>query len=237
VAGTIFRTARLWDGVASSAIVDGFLRVDGETITAVGRWADLTASNAPTDRFDDATVIDCGDTTLLPGLVNSHVHMTLSGSTTVLEDYLAERALGVDALVARAVHNLGAAVRAGVTTVRDCGTLNEVAFRVRAAVASGGLVGPRVVTSGSPLTSPGGHCHFFSLEVDTADGLRRAVGDQALPSSTACSRPHAALPMIRRSSSASQRAASSSRPPSETRPICRPLKTKRFIRRIRTGCD
>jgi hypothetical protein len=51
--------------------------------------------------------------------------ITLSASESVLDDYLAARDRGLDALTARAAHNLQAALSAGVTTVRDCGTLNE----------------------------------------------------------------------------------------------------------------
>jgi len=172
----VFRAARVWDGVGDACVVDGFVRVDGEHVTEVGRWADLSESGRSTDAA--APVVDCGDATLLPGLINSHVHLTLNASMTVLDDYLAERDRGLEALTARALDNLRAAVSAGVTTVRDCGTLNEVAFAARAAVASGELVGPRVVTCGSSLTTHGGHCHFFSIEVDTAEELRQAVADQ-----------------------------------------------------------
>jgi hypothetical protein len=50
---------------------------------------------------------------------------------------------------------------------------------VRAAVEVGQLIALRVVTCGSGLTTTRGHCHFFSIEVDTVDGLRTAVADQA----------------------------------------------------------
>jgi imidazolonepropionase-like amidohydrolase len=179
VPGTIFRAARVWDGMADAPVLDGFVRVDGERITAVGRWAEFSESSIAGYADEAERVVDCGATTLLPGLVNAHVHLTLSASSSVLEDYLAERDKGVATLTARAIGNLRAAVAAGITTVRDCGTLNEVAFAVRAAVAKGDLIAPRVITCGSGLTTPRGHCHFFSIEVDTVEGLRSAVADQA----------------------------------------------------------
>jgi imidazolonepropionase-like amidohydrolase len=175
----IFRAARVWDGVADVPIGDGFVRVDGDRVTEVGPWVTPRDSAAGDDADARVRVVDCGDATLLPGLINAHVHLTLSASESVLDDYLAERDEGLAALTARAVHNLRAAILAGVTTVRDCGTLNEVAFAVRALVADGELVAPRVVTCGSALTTTRGHCHFFSIEVDTVAGLRAAVADQA----------------------------------------------------------
>jgi imidazolonepropionase-like amidohydrolase len=173
----IFRAARVWDGVAEIPILDGFVRVDGDLVTAIGPWVSPDCSAPEADTA--GPVVDCGNATLLPGLINSHVHLTFSASESVLDDYLAERDQGLDALTARAVHNLRSALMAGVTTVRDCGTLNEVAFAMRASVADGEVMGPRVVTCGSGLTTTAGHCHFLSIEVDTVAGLRAAVADQA----------------------------------------------------------
>src|SRR5262249_29909882 len=158
---------------------DGFVLVDGERIDAVGRWAEFNESTTSTASAGPFPVVDCGDVTLLPGLINAHVHLTFSASTTVLNDYLTERDLGIEALTARARDNLRAAVAAGGTTGRDGGTLNEVAFAVRREVQSGELDGPRVVSCGLGVTTTGGHCHFFSMEVDTVEGLRRAVAEQA----------------------------------------------------------
>jgi imidazolonepropionase-like amidohydrolase len=97
----------------------------------------------------------------------------------VLEDYLAERDAYGEMLTARAVANLRAAVATGTTTVRDRGTLNNVAFAVRAGVEAGEIPGPRLLTCGAGLTSSGGHCHFFCHQVDTTEELRAAVVEQA----------------------------------------------------------
>lgn len=179
VGTTIFRAARLWDGVGTSRVENGFVLVDGERIAAVGCWAELSDSTLPGGSLGAIPVVDCGDATLLPGLINSHVHLTLSGSMNVLDDYLVERGRGIDALINRAIDNLRAAVSAGVTTVRDCGTLNDVAFVVRERVEAGEIAGPRVLTCGAGLTTSGGHCHFFCHEVDTTEELRAAVAEQA----------------------------------------------------------
>ena len=56
----------------------------------------------------------------------------------------------------RAVENVQAALRTGVTTVRDCGTLNGIAFAVRAAVESGTMRGLRIIASGEGITITGG---------------------------------------------------------------------------------
>jgi imidazolonepropionase-like amidohydrolase len=176
---TIVRAARVWDGVAASPLVDGFVLVEGDQIGAVGRWAELEDSTSRGAALGAVRIVDCGDATLLPGLINAHVHLTLSNSMTVLGDYMAERAAGWEVLTARAVANVRAALAAGTTTIRDCGTLNDVAFAVRARVEAGEIDGPRVVTCGAGLTTSGGHCHFFCHQVDTTEELRAAVAEQA----------------------------------------------------------
>jgi imidazolonepropionase-like amidohydrolase len=66
------------------------------------------------------------------------------------------------------------ALRAGVTTVRDLGD-NGLVFQGRDEIASGTRAGPRIVASGPPLTTPGGHCWSFGGVVDGDDSIRAMV--------------------------------------------------------------
>jgi imidazolonepropionase-like amidohydrolase len=170
---TLVCADRVWDGVSPEPIGRGFVAVEGGMIAAVGRQAELGS------RFDGAGRVDLPGATLLPGLINGHVHLTFSASPTPVEDYLADAAAGPCVLTLRAVANLEAAARAGVTTVRDLGTLNEVAFAVREAAANGRITSPRIISSGEPITVTGGHCHWFSHQCDTEAEIRRAVRRQA----------------------------------------------------------
>jgi imidazolonepropionase-like amidohydrolase len=160
---------RVWDGVSPGPIQRGFVRIEDGTISAVGRAADLPG---------DATFEDLGDATILPGLINAHVHITFRASMTVLDDYLRERDAGFDTLYARAEENLRAAIACGTTTVRDLGTLNDVVFAARSAIREGKLDGPDIVAAGEGITSNGGHCHFFGIEAEGEDALRAAVRRQ-----------------------------------------------------------
>lgn len=164
---------RVWDGESPEPILDGFVLVEGDRISAIGRVADLGSGVA-----DFVSRVDLPGATVLPGLINGHVHLALSGSDTPIRDYLKEAASGIAALTLRAVRNLRCAVEAGVTTVRDLGVTNEVGFAVRAAVADGRIAGPRVVTSGQPITVTGGHCYWFGHECDSAADVRTAVRRQ-----------------------------------------------------------
>jgi imidazolonepropionase-like amidohydrolase len=111
------------------------------------------------------------DGTLLPGLVDAHVHLVSDGAVGGLERAPAETPERVDAQIAASLSGQAAA---GVTTVRDLGDCGyrTLAFRDR---AERGV--PRIVASGPPLTVPAGHCHFLGGAVDGADAIRPAVAE------------------------------------------------------------
>ena len=168
--GQVLVADRVWDGVADRPIDRGFVNVSDGFIAAVGRAADLPSG---------AIVRDLGDVTILPGLINAHVHVTFCASTTVLDDYFAERTAGFETLLRRAAGNLERAIRVGCTTVRDLGTLNDVVFTARERIREGSLVGPDIVAAGEGITSNGGHCYFFGIEAEGVPAVRDAVRRQA----------------------------------------------------------
>jgi imidazolonepropionase-like amidohydrolase len=165
----VFAADRVWDGLADRPIEKGFVRVDDGVIGAVGRAADLPSG---------AEARDLGDVTLMPGLINAHVHITFCASTTVLDDYFKERDAGYETLMARAEENLRRAVSVGCTTVRDLGTLNDVVFTARERIREGALDGPDIVAAGEGITSNRGHCYFFGIEAEGIDAVRAAVRRQ-----------------------------------------------------------
>lgn len=167
MATTTLLAARVYTGTGEEAIENGFVRLDEGRITAVGRREELgsAASGAR----------DLGDATLLPGLINMHTHLTLSGSLAVFQDAIHD---SYETKLMRAVENARRAIESGVTTIRDCGTLNPIVFAIREASKSGLIKGPHVWASGDVITSTGGHCFFFGVECDTLDDVRRAVRAQ-----------------------------------------------------------
>src|SRR5262245_33892008 len=167
----VIKAGRVYDGVADRALEHAYVVVDGNTITALGSQAELAGS---TEHF--AQVLDLGaEATVLPGLINMHTHMSFSAGTSIFDDHQQE---SYETKLIRAVENLKAALRTGVTTVRDCGTLNGIAFAVRAAVESGTMVGPRVIASGEGITTTGGHLWWCGVEADSEVEVRRAVRAQ-----------------------------------------------------------
>src|SRR5215831_15129988 len=167
----LIKAGRVFDGVSERPLEHAYVVVEGEVITAVGGQAELAGS---AEHF--AEVLDLGaDTTVLPGLINMHTHMSFSSGESIMDDHQRE---SYETKLIRAVQNVQAALRTGVTTIRDCGTLNGIAFAVRAAGENGLMLGPRVIASGAGITTTGGHLWFCGVEADSAEEVRRAVRTQ-----------------------------------------------------------
>jgi imidazolonepropionase-like amidohydrolase len=156
---TVLRAAWLFDGTSSTLMANPAVVFDGGTITAVDHaWA------APTD----ADVIDLPGATLLPGLIDTHVHLVFDAGPTPVEALAARSDDEVTAAMTEAGR---VALRGGVTTVRDLGDRGYLSLGLR---DQAGL--PTIVAAGPPITSPEGHCHF--LGGSTKD-IRAAVREHA----------------------------------------------------------
>lgn len=163
---TLIRAGRLIDGTTSGVQRDQAISVDSGAITRVAPAAELPP---------DAEVIDLSTSTVLPGLIDCHVHLIFSASDYALGDVLAD---DDQQLLLRGVAAARRALRAGITTVRDLGGRGGVTFRLRDAIGKGLIAGPRVIAAGSPITITGGHCHFLGLEADGETEVRVAARGQ-----------------------------------------------------------
>jgi imidazolonepropionase-like amidohydrolase len=108
--------------------------------------------------------------TLLPGLIDSHAHLTFSADGEVVSNAIGD---SPHRQVARAFGNAQLALTKGVTTVVDCGGRTEVMLTVRQASESGLIVSPTVLVSGAPITTTAGHCHWIGGVADTTDEVIR----------------------------------------------------------------
>lgn len=115
------------------------------------------------------------DGTLLPGLVDVHTHLVTDSGLNALDRVAAYSPEEVEAVVVEALRRQ---LAAGVTTVRDLGDRDFAVVEHRDRQRHRGVVEPRIVAFGPPVTSPGGHCHFLGGAVDGPDEIRAAVRDR-----------------------------------------------------------
>ena len=158
-----YRAARIFDGVSERVIEDGAVLVEDGRIVSVG------AAQGPST---GTGVVDLGDATLLPGLIDAHVHLVWSASAEPHE-VVARESRALTAL--RCANNATLHLRAGVTTVRDVGATDGLSIDVARAVELGVLPGPRVVAAGRAIAMTGGHGWFLGREADGAEAVRHAV--------------------------------------------------------------
>jgi imidazolonepropionase-like amidohydrolase len=154
------RATQVYDGTAFLGA--GTVLVAGDSIIGIERGhPDLP------DRVEVSTY----DGTLMPGLIDAHVHLVSSGEIGSLAG--AGRASDTE-LDSSIRTSLAAEAAGGVTTVRDLG---DRGYRTLEHRAVPGL--PRVVVAGPPLTVADGHCHYLGGAVAGVDGIRRAVEEHS----------------------------------------------------------
>ncbi len=148
------------DGLADSA-VQGWVHVDGEHIVAVGR-------GEPAPRVDGRT-IDLAGRTIMPGLIDTHVHIAGGDYFPGYE----HEAIGIAAV--RTAEAARRTLLAGFTTVRTASSRDFLDLDIRDAIRMGLTPGPRIIGSGRGITCTGGHLHEAAVEVDGPDEIRKAV--------------------------------------------------------------
>ncbi|MBQ12009.1 MAG: hypothetical protein CMJ45_10725 [Planctomyces sp.] len=160
----LIRAGKLIDG-KGGAIENAAILLDGDRITALGRQVDIQPA-------EGVEVIEAGDLTIMPGLVDAHVHLVNSGSPLSATEL---RSASDDDMMILSVKNALLAIKSGVTTIRDLGGKGFITVAIRDAIAKGVIPGPRVVSCAAALTITGGQAHFKSMEVDTLDEMKKAV--------------------------------------------------------------
>src|SRR5262252_9523360 len=161
----LIRGVTLVDGLGDEPVHDAAVVVEDDRITWVGpsRYAPAPG---------DGLVVEGAGFSLLPGMINCHAHLCNDGAADLYAQVLND---SVPIATIRAVRNARLALRAGVTTVRDCGAASQIALEISKAVDQGLIEGPRVRAAGRVVTMTGGHGHFIGREADGPDEVRKAV--------------------------------------------------------------
>ena len=170
-ADTLIHAGSLIDGDSNRAVAEKTLRISGGIISAI--------EDGYTSPQSDDNVIDLRDSTVLPGLMDAHVHLTgeYSANSNLNRFILNEADYALDAAkYARRTLN------AGFTVVRNLGDAFNVTIALRKAIAAGDIPGPMIITAGTSLASTGGHgdgTNGWAAHFDADPGPKQGIVNSA----------------------------------------------------------
>jgi imidazolonepropionase-like amidohydrolase len=145
----VIKAARMFDGKADALVSPGIVVVDGNKIIAAGPRATVPAN---------ADVIDLGNVTLMPGLMDAHTHLSFEMSEDFNKDILDGLRQPVPEQALHASVYAKRTLLAGFTTVRDVGSSDAIDVGLRNAIAKGDVPGPRMLVAFHAISARGGHC-------------------------------------------------------------------------------
>src|SRR5436305_8447584 len=164
----LLRAAHLFDARKGTLVKPGAVLVEGGRIAKVGAEANADSSTE---------TIDLGDSTLLPGLMDAHEHLTFEAGPSWYKDEveLLQRPATEQAHFASAYARR--VLEAGFTTVRDLGSSEYIDLGLRNAIRDGFVVGPRMLVALYPIGARGGHADIDPFPADriVPSGVRQGI--------------------------------------------------------------
>jgi len=163
----ILRDACIIDG-RGDVQARGFIAIENNRIVEVGKGPGPAKRNG-------YEVVDLEGRCVLPGMIDCHVHLCIDGSADPMQSLQKDSTAMITLKAARHAH---LSLLAGVTTVRDLGSLNGISGSLRDAINLGIVIGPRIVSTNQAVCITGGQGWQFSRQADGEDGVRQAVREQ-----------------------------------------------------------
>lgn len=149
-ASTVIEAGRLINTETGRVLTNQMIWVEGETIKAIGSAVQMARWDVPAE----ARRIDLSDYTVLPGLMDSHVHLIGDAN---LHGYKRLRQSTPSAAIYGTV-NAKKTLMAGFTTVRNLGAPGFADIDLMNAIEAGAVAGPRMIPAGRSIGITGGHC-------------------------------------------------------------------------------
>jgi imidazolonepropionase-like amidohydrolase len=146
---TVVKAAHLFDGKSDTVVSPGVIVVQDGKIVAAGTKVAEPAG---------ADVVDLGNATLIPGLIDAHTHMSGESSSDWKKDELDRFKKPIPQVAIEATQYAKRTLMAGFTTVRDLGSDDLVDVSLRNAINEGVVPGPRMLVSVHAISARGGHC-------------------------------------------------------------------------------
>jgi imidazolonepropionase-like amidohydrolase len=171
---TVIKASLLIDGTGGTPLRNAIVVIEGERITAVGAGLALPAG---------ARVVDLSDSTVLPGFIDAHTHISapLVGTPGWGEAHARETA--ADTVLRGALH-ARQTLEAGYTTIREVGARDFTDVSLRNAIRRGWIVGPRMQVAAHAIGITGGHCdesgwvpNVLGHEPGIAEGIANGPDD------------------------------------------------------------
>ncbi|HEU0207859.1 MAG TPA: amidohydrolase family protein [Candidatus Udaeobacter sp.] len=174
----LIKAAHLIDPASGSVRENQAVLIEGDKVKSVGAAADLTKNLSPETR-----VIDLGNATVLPGLIDCHTHVTSQPENYYTDIF---RKSPIDVATTSHIY-ARRTLLAGFTTIRNVGAPEFTDIALRNAINAGKIPGPRMLCSAAPLSATGGHgdlngfspyLHFDEVATSIANGpqeIRAAV--------------------------------------------------------------
>ena len=157
----LIRGARIFVG-------DGTVIENGSVLIRDGKIAEIFDGQGPDPKTLKADLVEAAGKTILPGLIDVHVHLGAEGGFhhDTQQDYDAQKIL---------THNLAAYLYSGVTTVRSTGDMLEAVKKMGMSTADGEVLGAQIQTCGPLFTAKGGHGteYFKALPPNVRDALTK----------------------------------------------------------------
>ena len=166
---TLVKGGCLIDGTGAPTIRPALLLIENGKIKAGGQEAEDEAQEAD-------YIIDCGQQTLLPGLIDCHNHLSLDPT---LDNYLYRMNDSIPVLTLRAVSNMNLDLKSGVTTSRCLGDKGFLDVACKDRVIAGKIPGPRLLVATRGIRAPHGH-GFVGYPFGGPEQIRRAVRENLL---------------------------------------------------------
>ncbi|MCC6139221.1 MAG: amidohydrolase family protein [Nitrospira sp.] len=158
---------RLIDGTGY-AIERATILIRGSKIAATGSSRTMTIPKG-------VTKIDGRGLTVIPGLIDCHVHLCLGGEPDVVATVESD---APSMTLLKSARHARHTIESGFTTVRDVGSRDHSIFALKQAIDQGIVPGPRIVGAGLAICMIGGHARFIGQEVEGIEQVQRAVDAQ-----------------------------------------------------------
>ncbi|MCK5362576.1 MAG: amidohydrolase family protein [Gammaproteobacteria bacterium] len=163
----LLRCPRIVDGIGGTLTQHGVL-VEGARIARVAPITEFEGYQGEEVTLDEAS-------TLLPGLIDCHVHLCFDAESNPGE---ATEKMRPGAIAVRALANAQRSLSGGITAIRDCGGKDYLEFAARDACNRGQFQGPTIRASGRMICMTGGHGNRFGRVADGIEDVVKAVREQ-----------------------------------------------------------